>query len=84
MFEVVLLGRARSQIEALAPDERSEIEDIIRIFELDPWVDGYRKFDLPMPPVVIRVYDDGRWRVSNRVAGDRFLEIYALGRSERR
>ena len=50
----------------------------------DPWVDGYRKFDLPMPPVVNRVYDDGRWRVSYRVADDRFLEIYAIGRSERR
>ena len=35
MFEFVLLGRARSQLEALAPDERSEIEEIIRILELD-------------------------------------------------
>ncbi len=56
------------------------IKRAIRFLELDPWIDGVRKFDLLVPPIVLLVYDDGRWRISYRVVDNHFVEIYAINR----
>ncbi|MGH2586083.1 MAG: type II toxin-antitoxin system RelE family toxin [Dehalococcoidia bacterium] len=83
MFEYVFLGRARAQYDALSPDEQEDVDRAIRLLELDPWHDGITKRDLPVPPLILSVYDDGRWRLSYRVVDHRFVEIYAIGRVQR-
>jgi hypothetical protein len=83
LFEHVFLGRARQQYEALSAEEQEDLDRAIRLLESDPTHDGATKRDLPVPPIIISLFDDGRWRISYRVVDDRFLEIYAIGRARR-
>jgi hypothetical protein len=80
VFEHILLGRSREQYDALGPAEQDEVDTIIHELERDPWRDGRRKVELVMAPVVISLWDDGRWRISYRVVDNRFVEIYAIRR----
>ena len=80
LFEHVFLGRARAQYDALTTDDQEDVDRAIRLLKSEPGHDGVIKRELPVPPIIISVYDDGRWRMSYRVVGDRFLEIYAISR----
>ena len=80
MFEHILLGRSREQYDALVSDEQDQVDAIIRELERDPWRDGRRKVELVVAPVVISLWDDGRWRISYRVVDNRFVEVYAIRR----
>ena len=46
-----------------APDERREIDRIIRLICSDPYVDGDKKESFPYPPAAPVLYHDGRFYV---------------------
>lgn len=83
LFEHVFLGGAPAQYDALNAEDQEDVDRAIRLLESDPRHDGVTKRDLPLPPIIISIYDDGRWRISYRVVDDRFLEIYAINRVRR-
>lgn len=80
MFEAVFVGRFRAQFDALTETEQGEVQRLIRLIEIDPHVDGVHTVDFPVPPVILRAYDNGLWRIAHRVVDDRFIELYAVSR----
>jgi hypothetical protein len=80
VFEFVLLGRARAQYEALDPDERADADRVIRLLEMNPWIDGVIKAEILVAPLVLSAFNDGRWRMIYRVVNGRFIEIFAITR----
>lgn len=81
MFEFVFVGRARRQYQSLSPEEQDEIDEVIRLLELDPWPDRIGKGQLAAPPLILNAYDDGRWQITYRVVDYRFIEIFAIARA---
>lgn len=80
MFEAVYRGRFRGQFNVLSELEQAEVERLIRLIEIDPQIDNVHKADILVPPLVLRVYDNGIWRIVYRVVDDRFVELYAVTR----
>ena len=80
MFEAVFLGRSRRQYDALTWREQAEVDQIIRLIELDPRVDNLRTFVYLHEGSVMRIYDDGRWQIAYRVVEDRYVEVYGITR----
>ena len=78
--EAVFRGRFREQFNALTAIERAGVDRVVRLIELDPHVGGVHKVDVPVPPMILRAYGNGVWRIAYRVAGDRFVELYVITR----
>ncbi len=47
-------------------------------------MDNIRTFDYPMPPIIMRLYNDSRWRITYRVADAGQVEFYAVTRGSAR
>ena len=80
MPEYVLLGSARREYDDLSPAEQAEVDAIIRLLELDPWVDNVRKFALGTPGMQFTLYEDMRWQILYRVIDSEAVEIYIIER----
>ena len=59
----MFLGRSRAQYDALSAAQRAEADAAIRSLEQDPWEDGRTKASIVVAPLVLSVYDDGRWQI---------------------
>ncbi|MGE0545285.1 MAG: hypothetical protein AB7R89_34430 [Dehalococcoidia bacterium] len=80
MFEAILLGQSRAQRSALSAVERDEVDRLIGLIELDPWIDGVHKFSMVFEPIVLTVYDNRLWQIAYRVVDNRFVETYGIRR----
>ncbi len=80
MAEGVYFSRFRDQFAALDPQGREEVRRAIRYIESNPEVDNIRTFHYPTPPIIMRLYNDGRWRIAYRVADAGHVEFYAVTR----
>ncbi len=76
----VYFSRFRDQFAALVPQEREEVRRAIRYIELNPEIDNIRRFHYPMSPIIMRLSNDGRWRITYRVADAGHVEFYAVTR----
>jgi hypothetical protein len=79
VFEAVLRGAARAEYERLDIMDRAQVDHIIRLIELSPYIDGVHKIDVVVAPLVLRAYDNGTWRVTYRFV-EPFVEIYSIRR----
>lgn len=79
MYEAVFRGGARASYNALEIDERAEVDHIIRLIELNPYIDGVHKVKVVVAPLVLWAYDNGTWRVTYRLV-EPFVEIYSIRR----
>ncbi len=84
MADAVYFSRFWDQFAALDPQEREEVRRAIRYIESSPGADNIRTFDYPMPPIIMRLYNDGRWRTTYRVADAGHVEFYAVTRGSAR
>jgi len=60
---------------------RDELDAALATLETAPWLDGARRFELPMPPVILWLHTDGVWRIAYRVVDDAFVEVYDIRRT---
>ncbi|MGH2603637.1 MAG: hypothetical protein ACRDJ9_30160 [Dehalococcoidia bacterium] len=82
MFEAVFRGGARISYECLDVFDRAEIDHIIRLIELNPYLDGVHKIEIVIAPLVLQAYDNGTWQITYRIV-EPFIEIYGVKRAER-
>lgn len=82
MFEAVFRGGARAAYTALDGREQGEIDALIRLLELDPYLDETTKFKILIAPLVMNAFDDGAWRITYLIRHP-FIEIYAIRRTIR-
>jgi hypothetical protein len=83
MFEHVLIGFARAQFLALEPKDRDEVEQLIGLIELDPWIDGVHKFSIVVAPLVLTAYDNRIWQIVYRIRDNAFIEVTGIRRLPR-
>jgi hypothetical protein len=79
VFEAVSRGGARAAYGRLDAFERAEVDHIIRLIELGPYVEDDRKITVIVSPLVLNAYDNGTWQITYRVV-DPFVEIYGIAR----
>jgi hypothetical protein len=80
MFEAVLKGQSRAQRAALNPEDRAEVDRLIGLIELDPWLDGVHKFQIVVEPFIMNAYDNRIWQIVYRIADNAFIEVYGIRR----
>jgi hypothetical protein len=81
MFEAILRGRAvlvRAQLDEVW---QQELDARLAYLESGPWLDGRRKFEFPLPPLILWLYADGVWRIVYRVVDNAFVEVYDIQRT---
>jgi hypothetical protein len=83
MFEAVFRGGARASYERLDILDRAEVDHIIRLIELNPYLDGVHKIEIVVAPLVLQAYDNGTWQITYRIA-EPFIEIYGVDRAGKR
>jgi hypothetical protein len=79
LLEVVLLEVARAVYNGLGPDDQAEVDQLLGILELNPWLDGLHKFYDQASGN--DVYDNGAWSIVYRVIDAAFVEIWAIWRA---
>ncbi len=80
MFETAFSPEIRVFYDRLEPHEQAQLDQIVRLLELNPWSDSPSKTTVNMGRWAAGVYDDGRWEVVYRVVDDRFIKIVGIGR----
>ena len=81
IHDYVLLPRARQQYASLDQGEQEEIDRLIDRVRADPSVDGVVRFDLPAPPAILRLFDNGTWAFVYSVMPPFVVQIWAIARS---
>jgi hypothetical protein len=81
MFEAVLRGRAVAARAQLDGVWRQELDARLAYLESDPWLDGRRTFEFPVPPLILWLCADGVWRIVYRVVDNAFIEVYDIRRT---
>jgi hypothetical protein len=79
MFEAIFCGGARALYAQPDVFAQAEVDHIIRLIELDPFVDGVHKVRVVVPPLVLNAFENGAWRITYRVT-EPFVEIYSIRR----
>jgi hypothetical protein len=80
MREAVVRGQARYVYEALQEPELSDVLAILRRLENDPTVDNRTTFDLPRPPLMLRLFDNGIWQVTYWLPDEATVAIIGIVR----
>ena len=81
--DYVFLPRARTEYNGLEQDDRIAIDVRIDQICLRPDVDNLLTFDLPMPPVMRRLYDDGTWSIAYDVVEPDVVRLFQITRGGR-
>ena len=83
MFEAVFRGGARAAYGELDERERAEVDALIRLLELDPYLDETTKFKTLVAPLMMNAFDNGAWRIMYLIRHP-FVEIYGIRPATRR
>jgi hypothetical protein len=82
VFEAILADEARAAYDGLTDEDRTEVDRIIRLLEINPWTDDATKFATYIGRWAAGVYDDDRWEVVYRIVDDRFIDVIGISRIE--
>jgi hypothetical protein len=80
-YDFVFLPRARRDYERLDPLDQAEIDRLVELLCEDPAVDNVRKFDFPMPPAILRLFDNERWAIFYSVIDPSVVQLWAIAPS---
>jgi len=80
VLETIFDPEVRPNYMALPDAERTDLDRVLRLLELNPWGDDVTKFTAVIRGQPVGVYDDGRWEVAYRIVDDRFLEVVGFTR----
>jgi hypothetical protein len=80
MREAILRGDARRVFDSLTPEERDEVLAIMRRLEADASIDNRTTFELPRPPLILRMFHNGIWQVVYQVADEATVAIFGIRR----
>jgi hypothetical protein len=80
MREAILRGDARRTFDGLTPEDRDDVLAIMRRLETDPTVDNRSTFELPRPPLILRLYDNGIWQLVYQVPDEATVAIFGIRR----
>lgn len=80
MFEAVILPPAQAYRATLDERDRAEVDRLIVLIELDPYIDGVHKFLFQINDRIVTIYDNGTWRIGYHSVDNRFVEIYSIKR----
>lgn len=79
MFEAVFRGAARASRNDLSIEDRAQVDHLIRLIELTPYIDGVFKAPFVVAPLVLVAFENGSWRIVYRIV-ESFVEIYSIRR----
>ena len=80
-YDFVFLPRARRDYDALHPFDQAEIDRLVESLCDDPSSDGVLKFDFPLPPAILRLYDDGNWSIVYNVVAPSVVQLWTIAPS---
>ena len=83
VFEAVIPDSLKASLARYRPEDRQEIERLVRLIELNPWIDGEHKASVSVGSVVYSAYNNGRWHIVYRLVDSRFVEIHGISRITR-
>jgi hypothetical protein len=83
MREAAFTRAARAMFGNLDPVDQAEISRLVSPIERNPAVDNRLIFNLPRPPLILRVLDDGVWQVEFYVPDEATVVIRGLARAPR-
>jgi hypothetical protein len=78
MREAAFTRAARATFGNLDSEDQAEVSRLISLIEHNPEVDNRRIFDLPRPPVILRVLDDGVWQIEFYVPDEATVVIRGI------
>jgi hypothetical protein len=76
--EAVLRPGARATYLMLDEGERDAVDHRLALIEHDPSVDHRVKFEFPRPPLMLRLFDDGEWRILYYLPDQATVAIQAI------
>ena len=81
--DYVFLPRARADYETMPAADREVIDALVGQICMRPDVDGVLTHDLPMPPVMRRLYDNGAWSIAFDVIEPAVVRVFQISRGGR-
>lgn len=80
MREAILRDNARRTFDALTSEERDDVLAIMFRLEIDAAVDNRTTFELPRPPLILRLFNNGIWQLVYQVPDEATVAIYSIRR----
>jgi len=81
LFDLLLLPPARRFLESLEGADLREVQRLLDIIAQDPFWDNETKVPFPVPPAIVSIYDNGRFRIIYHLLNSHVIRIWAIGRS---
>ena len=81
IFEAYLADPARAFLNELREDEKERVQRLIRILEIDPFIDGRVKISIDLGGVTESVYLHPEYWILYRIADNSFVVIDAIARA---
>jgi hypothetical protein len=80
VFEAALRAPARAFRDSLDERDRAEVDRLIALIELDPYIDNVHKFLFQINDRIVTIYDNGTWRIGYRIVDNWVVEILSIRR----